>query len=257
MQLGGIVTNVLGASHPVYNPNMPGMVLNPLELTGRATTHVVAVDDPRCTLHRDVVEPFRDLRAAAAHEGVDLQPVSTFRDFDRQLAIWNAKCRGERELLDHHGAPIAAAGLSEDDLISVILVWSALPGASRHHWGTEIDVIDAAALPAGARARLVPEDYVAGGVFERLGAFLQRNLHDHGFYRPYAVDRGGVQPEPWHLSHVASAGAAQAAFTPAVLREALEGAPLEAAPTVLERLPEIFERYVANVEPPPVGQRVA
>ena len=33
--------------------------------------------------------------------------------------------------------------------IDAILCWSALPGGSRHHWGTDCDVIDAAALPAG------------------------------------------------------------------------------------------------------------
>lgn len=227
------------------------MALNPLELTGRATTHVVALDDPRCTLHRDVVEPFARLRGAAAREGMDLLPVSSFRDFERQLAIWNAKCRGERDLFDRDGLLVDAATLSEDALVSVILIWSALPGSSRHHWGTEIDVIDAAALPPGGRARLVTQEYVPGGVFERLEAFLQHEAERYGFYRPYAVDRGGVQPEPWHLSHAATAAAALAAFTPDVLRDALEGVDLEAAATVNARLPEIFERYVVNVAPLP------
>ena len=53
-----------------------------------------------------------------------------------------------------------------------ILHWSALPGASRHHWGTEIDVIDRAALLHGQLAQLVPDEYAADGVFAKLGLWL-------------------------------------------------------------------------------------
>jgi LAS superfamily LD-carboxypeptidase LdcB len=230
---------------------MPAIVFDPLELTGRATTHLVTLTDPPCTLHRAVAEPFLALRAAALAEGIDLVPVSAFRDFARQLAIWNAKCRGERDLLDRDGTLLDHASLSEDERISAILHWSALPGASRHHWGTELDVIDGNATETGSRPQLLPAEYLPGGRYERLGAWLDANLARHGFYRPYAVDRGGVQPEPWHLSHAATAGAALAAFTPRMLMDALDGAALDAAAAVTARLPEIFERYVLNVDPLP------
>jgi LAS superfamily LD-carboxypeptidase LdcB len=230
---------------------MPAEVLDARELTGRATTHLVTLQDPACTLHRAVVEPFLALRAAAATSGIDLVPVSTFRDFSRQLAIWNAKCRGERDLFDRDGALLDHASLGEDELVSAILHWSALPGASRHHWGTEIDVIDGNALEPGGRALLQPEEYLPGGRYARLALWLEQNLVAHGFYRPYAVDRGGVQPEPWHLSHAATAAAALAAFTPRMLLDALDGAELGGAATVTARLPEIFERYVLNVDPAP------
>ncbi len=36
---------------------------------------------------------------------------------------------------------------------------------------------------------------------------------EFGFYRPYAVDRGGVHPEPWHLSYAPLAQQALAAFS--------------------------------------------
>jgi LAS superfamily LD-carboxypeptidase LdcB len=229
---------------------MPAAVLDPLELTGRATTHVVTLQDPPCTLHRAVVEPFLALRAAAARADIDLIPVSTFRDFGRQLGIWNAKCRGERDLFDRDGVLLDHASLGEDELVSAILHWSALPGASRHHWGTEIDVIDGHVLEAGARPQLMPDEYAPGGRYARLAAWLDDNAATHGFHRPYAQDRGGVQPEPWHLSHTATATQALAAFTPRMLRDALDGAELGAAATVTARLPEIFDRYVLNVDPP-------
>lgn len=222
-------------------------------LTGRSREHVVDVPDPRCSLHRDVVEPFLAMRASARSDGIDLVPASSFRDFDRQLAIWNDKCAGSRELLDAQGRPLDAATLDEDALVDAILVWSALPGASRHHWGTDLDVFDAAAAPPGYRVRLVPEEYAPDGVFGRLGAWLEENAARHGFFRPYAVFRGGSRPEPWHLSHAAVAGAALDQFSVEMLRQALASVRIGAADAVQRRLPEFFARYVRNIDAAPGG----
>jgi len=147
--------------------------MNPLELTGRARTHVVELQAPRCALHYAAATSFLAMRDAAAQSGIDLVAASSFRDFDRQLAIWNAKWRGERPLLDRAGLPLDAASLDAGARIDAILCWSALPGGSRHHWGTDCDVIDAAALPQGYRVQLVPEEYVPGGVFARLTPWLR------------------------------------------------------------------------------------
>jgi LAS superfamily LD-carboxypeptidase LdcB len=221
------------------------------ELTGRARGHIVELQDPLCALHHDVVEPFLAMRSAAAAAGIDLVPFSSFRDFDRQLAIWNAKARGERELRGADGALLDARSLDEDACVAAILHWSALPGASRHHWGTDFDVMDAAAMPPGYRLQVVPQEYAPGGVFARLAAWLERNAGAFGFYRPYASWRGGVQPEPWHLSHAAVAQAALEQFSEAALREALDAAPLAARAAVDRLLPQILARYVRNVDPPP------
>jgi LAS superfamily LD-carboxypeptidase LdcB len=225
-------------------------------LTGRSREHIVEVSDPRCSLHRDVVAPFLALRTSAKSDGIDLVPASSFRDFDRQLAIWNGKCAGIRELLDVDGRALDAGALDEDALVDALLVWSALPGASRHHWGTDMDVFDAAAAPPGYRVRLVPEEYAPGGVFEKLGRWLDDNTARHGFFRPYAQFRGGSRPEPWHLSHAAVAGAALRQFSVAMLQQALDTGSLGAAGAVRRRLPELFARYVRNIDPSP-GTRLA
>ncbi|HWL63233.1 MAG TPA: M15 family metallopeptidase [Steroidobacteraceae bacterium] len=198
-----------------------------------------------------MVGPFLAMRAAAAQEGIDLVPFSSFRDFDRQLAIWNGKARGERELRDETGRLLDAASLDEDGRVAAILHWSALPGASRHHWGSDLDVMDAAAMPPGYRLQVVPEEYASGGVFGRLDAWLAEHAARFGFYRPYTTWRGGVQPEPWHLSHAAVAQAAMEQFSLEVLRGALDAAAIDARGAVEKRLPEILERYVRNVDAPP------
>jgi LAS superfamily LD-carboxypeptidase LdcB len=226
---------------------------SPQELTGRSRGLIVDLDAPPCSLHHAVVEPFLALRSAAAADGIELLPVSSFRDFSRQLAIWNGKCRGERELRDASGALLDAGTLDEDTLVSTILLWSALPGASRHHWGTDFDVVDAAAMPEGYRPQLTTQEFAPGGVFERLEAWLAANAERHGFYRPYSSWRGGFQPEPWHLSHAAVAGQALRQFSVEVLRQALEEADIAARSAVLRRLPQIVEAYVMNVDAPPVG----
>ena len=73
--------------------------MNPDELTGQARTHIVDVPDPACALHKYVIAPFLNLRRAAMAAGFDLVAQSSFRDFSRQLAIWNGKFSGERPLV--------------------------------------------------------------------------------------------------------------------------------------------------------------
>jgi hypothetical protein len=65
------------------------------------------------------------------------------------------------------------------------------------------------------------------------------------------VDRGGVHPEPWHLSHAPLAQQAMAAFSLDMLEDALAAEGIDALGAVRGRLAEIFDRYVMNVEVPP------
>jgi LAS superfamily LD-carboxypeptidase LdcB len=203
-----------------------------------------------CLLQPRTGEAFIALQNAARTAGIELIIVSGFRDFNRQLALWNAKFTGQRPLLDRTGALLKHADLYESALIDAILTWSALPGASRHHWGTEIDVIDTAAVPSGYRPQLLPREFAAGGCFERLGDWLDSNMGRFGFFRPYATDRGGVQPEPWHLSYAPVSVPALEMLTLAVLSEAVGEADMAGQQTVLARLPELYERYVARVDGP-------
>jgi LAS superfamily LD-carboxypeptidase LdcB len=225
--------------------------VNALELTGRVRSHVVQLDALHAALHHAVVEPFQSMRAAAARDGIELCVFSSFRDFHAQAAIWNRKYRGERPLYGRDGQPLEHAALDEDELLDAILLWSALPGASRHHWGTDIDVYDSAAMPAEYRVRLVPAEFAMDGVFARLSRWLDENLRRFGFFRPYDADRGGVHPEPWHLSYAPIALAAAEAVTVDLLADALNDAEVLGKARLVQRLPEIHARFVANVGRPP------
>jgi LAS superfamily LD-carboxypeptidase LdcB len=224
--------------------------LNSFELTGRASTHVREAPGLDARLHAAVIGPLNAMREAAAAAGIDLVVVSSFRDFARQTRIWNAKFRGERPMLDRSGQPLDVPSLDARARVQSILIWSALPGASRHHWGTDFDVIDRAALPAGYRPQLTVAEFSPGGPFARLNDWLGANLANHGFFRPYSTDRGGVHPEPWHLSFAPVSVPASQSMSVEVLREAIEAGGLEGQDIVLEQLPSIYDKYVASVDAP-------
>jgi hypothetical protein len=207
-------------------------------------------DDLGAAVHRDVIGPLMSLKTAAASAGIDLQIASGFRDFEAQLRIWNMKYRGERPLYDEAGNVREHANLDGRQLVEGILCWSALPGASRHHWGTDVDVIDRAAMPAGYRARLLPEEFEPGGVFGRLRAWLDENMMRHGFFRPYDAYRGGVYPEPWHLSHTVVSTAALRLLTPDLIAETVCASEILGKEQVLAQLTEIYRKYVVNISSP-------
>jgi LAS superfamily LD-carboxypeptidase LdcB len=222
--------------------------MNELELTGRARTHVVELERPRCVLHAEVVTSFLAMRDSAAETGIDLVAASSFRDFDRQVFLWNRKWRGEQPLLDRGGQSIDPASLDDARRVDTILCWSAIPGGSRHHWGSDVDVIDAAAVPDGYKVQLVPAEYAADGVFGKLGAWLGTNMARFGFYRPYASTGCGAGVEPWHLSYWPVSSAALEALSLPVLRAAVASSDMLGKAQVLERLPEIYTRFVLAVD---------
>ncbi|MFO1318328.1 MAG: M15 family metallopeptidase [Burkholderiales bacterium] len=228
-------------------------MLSPLALTGRTRDHVVALDAPKTVMHADTVPAYLAMRAAAARSGIDLVPASAFRDFDSQLALWNAKFRGERPLLDAAGAVVPRTGLDDETVIDLILRWSAVPGASRHHWGSDLDLVDAAAIGPGYRVQLVPAEYSERGPFGPLAVWLEANAAGFGFFRPYREDLGGVQPEPWHWSHAPVSVPALQAMSPALLAEALAEAPIEGKSCLLDRIGRIYRSHVAAVASAPAA----
>lgn len=224
--------------------------MNPSELTGRARTHVIELQHPSCVLHYEVIASFLAMRDAAKADGMDLCVASSFRDFDTQVAIWNRKWSGERPLYDRAGRLLERASMADGDVVDAILCWSAIPGGSRHHWGTDVDVIDAAAITDGYKVQLVPSEYASGGVFGKLSAWLDLNMQRFGFFRPYRTDRGGVSPEPWHLSYAPVSLPALESLSLSMLRQVLEGSSLAGKAQVLTRLPEIYTRFLLTVDGP-------
>lgn len=224
--------------------------MNQKELTGQTRTHVRQYEEPRFAAHVAAADAFFEMRAAALRQGIDIQPFSAFRDFQAQVRIWNMKFSGERPLYAMDGSELNTAIMETSEIIHHILRWSALPGASRHHWGTDIDVIDQAAVPDGYRVRLLPEETQAGGVFCRLHQWLDQNMRRFGFFRPYAVFSGGIYPEPWHISYAPVSRIALERFSLEMLETTIAKSDIQGREIIESMLPEIFKRYILNITPP-------
>jgi LAS superfamily LD-carboxypeptidase LdcB len=224
--------------------------VNDGELTGQARTHIIDLPEPNCALHAHVAAPFLSMRRAALRAGFDVVPASSFRDFSRQLAIWNGKFSGEKPMMDASGRPIDVSELSPAQRVDAVLLWSALPGASRHHWGTDLDLIDRGATSLDYRARLTPEEFAPGGPYAALAEWLDANAARFGFFRPFRGVLSGVEPEPWHFSFAPVAENARRALCPSVLRKAIAAAPLLGKEQVLARLDALHARYVAAIDWP-------
>ena len=223
-------------------------MINAAALTGRATDHLVELSASH-RLQPEAVEAFRRLQAAAAQAGFNLQPASTFRDFDRQLAIWNGKFRGERPVLNSDSQPVDISQLDDAQRGELILRWSALPGSSRHHWGSDLDIYDPSLIPAGHSLQLEPWEYEQGGYFYALHQWLSENMAAFGFYRPFSQDTGGVAVEPWHLSYRPLAEQCERLLTPKLLTAAWQQVDLAGHDWIVSQLDRIFAQYVVNNGP--------
>ena len=215
------------------------------QLLGLDESHLILVGRGPHRLTAATAAAFNDMQVAAAYEGFNLQAASSWRSFERQLAIWNGKWRGERPLLDADNQPLDALQLDDMERLHAILRWSALPGTSRHHWGTDLDIYDPDCLPVGTRLALEPWEYEAGGWFADLGEWLGDHMTDFGFFLPYAkpLDAAqGVAYEPWHISFAPESG--EQRLDPDALALCLQQADIEGKACILSHLDEILARYV-------------
>lgn len=199
-----------------------------------------------CRVHRQMLDPLLFLAERAASAGFILKVASSYRSFDRQLLIWNNKARGLRPVLNDAGEVIDINSLSERDKVFAILRWSALPGASRHHWGTDIDVYGSVHIDPEYQLQLTLAETQGDGPFAEFHRWLDDELAqgNSDFFRPYEQDRGGIAPEPWHLSYAPLATVFSRQLTQELLREQLEQTDLELKQVVLDNLDEIYSRFI-------------
>lgn len=220
------------------------------QLTGQTDEHILQSPFPEGIsrpIHCEMQNAFHALQQDARKAGYDLQLASGFRSFERQCVIWNEKVSGLRPLLDGVGKEIDGRRLNDLDKVHAIMRWSALPGTSRHHWGSDIDIYDAAAVAENYQVQLTPEEVDSGGVFFPLHQWLDNQIDNHqacGFFRPYAIDRGGVAAEKWHLSYAPLAVKYQLAFDPEQLMSLLIEKELMLIAVIQDHFDELYQRYV-------------
>ena len=199
---------------------------------------------PGYFVDRDIVDDLQSLVRDAAANGFELRIESAYRSFEKQLSIWNRKARGELALLSAEGVPMERP-TDEEELMYAILTWSALPGASRHHLGTDIDVVDGAACPEGYEVQLTPAE--CEGMFAKFHAFLTERMEAeaaYGFSRVFVPGRGKIRPEGWHIAHLPTSRKRLEHFSLDVLRGIYERSNMECKCAVLANLPKLAEEYI-------------
>ena len=199
---------------------------------------------PGYLVDAEILPFLNKLKDAAAAEGFELRIESAYRPFERQLSIWNRKARGELPLLSAEGVPMERPQ-DEEELMYAILTWSALPGASRHHLGTDLDVVDGRACPEGYEVQLTPEE--CSGMFAAFHKFLDERFATDGafgFDRVFVPGRGKIRPEGWHIAHLPTSRKRLGHFSLDTLRKIYEGSDMACKRVVLARLPHLAEEYI-------------
>jgi LAS superfamily LD-carboxypeptidase LdcB len=196
-------------------------------------------------LKPETLNAFESFCEEASKGGFKPKIDSGYRSFDRQLLIWNEKASGKRKVLDQHGNAANIALLSDLELMQTILLWSALPGTSRHEWGTDIDVIDASVVPEGYEAELtLEESFGTFGEFHKWLDFRISSENCFGFKRVFLPGVGRIQPEPWHLSYMPEAKKIERNFSADNLAERLSESGILLLPQILGNLEWILEKHV-------------
>jgi len=142
-------------------------------------------------LRKEAHDAYIAMKKAAYLAGIDIKMVSSYRSFQRQEAIFERKFLSYTE--DDEMEPL--------DAIDKIIEYSTIPGTSRHHWGTDIDIVDGYRKVEGDV--LVPEKFGSGGPYEDFKKWMDENSKTYDFHLVYTDNpkRRGFKYEPWHYSY--------------------------------------------------------
>ena len=141
-------------------------------------------------LRQEAYEAFLKMCEAALKSDININIVSSYRNFAHQNRIWERKYKHNIN-----------TGLSPKESIKKIIEYSTIPGTSRHHWATDIDIIDGnVAQPSHV---LNPKHFGGAGCFSKFKSWMDANATRFGFYLVYTneTNRKGFKYEPWHYSY--------------------------------------------------------
>jgi LAS superfamily LD-carboxypeptidase LdcB len=130
-------------------------------------------------LLKEVADSLAHMIQAARKEGITIKVISASRNFTDQKAIWERKYDARKSKFK-----------TEAELSSDILMYSSMPGTSRHHWGTDFDINS-----------LEPAYYTTGKGAKEY-AWMKAHASEYGFCQVYNHKsiRTGYNDEPWHWS---------------------------------------------------------
>ncbi|MBD44377.1 MAG: D-alanyl-D-alanine carboxypeptidase [Flavobacteriaceae bacterium] len=141
-------------------------------------------------MNKEAKVAFEKMKTAALKDGINIEVVSAYRSFQKQKNIFENKYK-----------KFTNEGLAPVQSVEKIIEYSTIPGTSRHHWGTDIDIIDAN-YPKPISV-LEEENFYGNGPYCQLKNWMDRYSESYGFFEVYTKNpnRKGVKYEPWHFSY--------------------------------------------------------
>lgn len=140
-------------------------------------------------LRKDTYEAFRRMYDRALKDGIRLQIKSATRNFEYQKGIWEAKWTGEK--LIEGSEDLSKTTPDPKERALKILRYSSMPGTSRHHWGTDMDL------------NSLENSWFDSGDGLKLFNWLKQHATEFGFCQPYTSGRpSGYLEEKWHWSYM-------------------------------------------------------
>ncbi|NOS92927.1 MAG: M15 family metallopeptidase [Cyclobacteriaceae bacterium] len=140
-------------------------------------------------LRKETYEAFVKMAEAAKKDGVNLFIISATRNYESQKTIWENKWEG-RTLVEGKNLT-TISDLTER--ARMILLYSSMPGTSRHHWGTDMDL------------NALENSYFESGEGLKIYQWLVAHAAEYGFCQPYTSKeqgRTGYEEEKWHWSYL-------------------------------------------------------
>jgi zinc D-Ala-D-Ala carboxypeptidase len=170
-------------------------------------------------LQKTTLDKFNEMKSKAAEKEVSLNRVSGLRNFEAQKGIWEAKWCGKRYIDDLsktyfantdegrcNDVPLSArkpilriarnlvTNLTNIEKAKKILKYSSMPGTSRHHWGTDIDI------------NSTDPKYWEEEPGKTEYNWLKLHAWKFGFCQVYSEkslrDNKGYEQEKWHWSYM-------------------------------------------------------
>lgn len=168
---------------------------------GVSDAHVVNIDKI-FKAHKDAIKAFLALKDKLKTKGFSLDIASAFRDFARQEFIFDSKYNGTRAVFNKANEKLDLSSMKPLNRVESICIFSAIPGFSRHHFGSEFDIYSKDLIPQGQSLQLSAFEYLENGYFHDLYCSLKEIIGDFDFYLPYGQD-GDIKMgfEPWHISY--------------------------------------------------------
>ena len=158
---------------------------------------------PGLYLQKQTLDAFRKMAKEAKKDGVSLYILSATRNFTHQKSIWEAKYLGRRRVGGQNLAQTTPDGRSRS---LTILKYSSMPGTSRHHWGTDLDI---SFLHENVGSMLNNSSFEHGQGL-KVYYWMSKNAYKYGFCQPYrqtprerskgAYEHGYLE-EKWHWSY--------------------------------------------------------